>query len=174
MSVANPPAINTTVPALATQARVVQTDKSNQDRIKSNMAINVKFKKGDETYSNNINLINEQITIWENLGLDLNSDIESFNRVFEQMFQLNHVHKNPFNFGSFKMEKLGSDDDLDPVVFKCSGCDGPVRIYHFDKDYTSAEGRLRGAMGPAAEPDLDPDPEADLDLDPDHSLYEQI
>jgi len=99
----------------------------------------LKFSKGDETYSKNIELINEQITIWEKLGLDLNSDIQSFNQVFYQLFQLNHIHKNPYNFGSFQIEY--EEGVIDPSLFRCPEVAGNshIKIYHFDAAYLSGE-----------------------------------
>ena len=62
---------------------------------------NPKFTNtSDPVYMENMKLITEQERLWSTELSELKINVDEFNHVLKQMFQLNHIHVNPYNFGS--------------------------------------------------------------------------
>jgi len=121
-------------------------DKSNKEADIYTRSINLKFKGDtDPVYLQNIELIREQTRLWEKNGNELEGFIDEFNKTFQQLFELNHIHTNPYDFNSFTV----SDNDTTSVakdmsIFQCPKCfvpesseSGYLKIHHFDIKYNS-------------------------------------
>jgi hypothetical protein len=124
-----------------------------------------------EVNTRNEKIIRDKYVLLEKTHTEVQSEIQTFNKNYKQLLELNQLHKQPYFLPSFRItnEDMGEigrdshhrDDLLSPsivqnnrIILRCCGCNGQHRLMYaiqFNNDNTIESGNLKPIIKDAEE-----------------------